>query len=62
MEMIYKIEVQKGSRWIERTTIPALSPNAALRAYGIRGSRPRLGSAVSKSGKRFRALNTGKTA
>lgn len=61
-EMIYKIEVLANPRkgvWKARTTIAAKSPNHALRAYGIRGTRPRLGEASSKSGKRFRALNTG---
>lgn len=60
--MIYKIEVctnQAKGIWTERTTIEATSPNKALRQYGIRGTRPRLGEATSKSGKRFRAINTG---
>lgn len=61
--MVYRIEVYKPSRdeWITRGFILATSPNNALRRYGLRGSRPRLGSAVSASGKRFRAINTGNT-
>ena len=59
-QMLYSVEVQKGRSWSHRVLVPATSPNAALRAYGI-GGRPRLGNVTSKSGKRFRALNTGTT-
>lgn len=60
--MTYKIEVQdrRNGNWRTRTTLPASSPNDALKQYGIAGTRPRLGQATSKSGKRFRALNTGR--
>lgn len=64
--MTFRIEVQdaKTGNWRERTLIsefprsgkPVTSPNHALKAYGIRGTRPRLGEATSNSGKRFRAV------
>lgn len=60
--MIYRIEVFVKGQWKPRTERTATSPNAALRAYGLRGTRPRLGQASSKSGRRFRAINTGRTA
>lgn len=44
----------RGTRY--RTTIEAASPNAALKAYGIKGTRPYRGQATSKSGKRFEAV------
>lgn len=56
---VYNIQVCtsiKRDTWANRTTVTAKSANHALRQYGIRGTRPRLGEATSKSGKRFRAV------
>lgn len=56
---VYNIEVCtsiKRNTWKYRDTKVATTGNQALRQYGIRGTRPRLNEATSKSGKRFRAV------
>lgn len=52
----FDIYVEKGNVLRFRETREASSANAALRGYGLKGSRPRMGSAVSASGKRFHAF------
>lgn len=52
----FDIQVSYKGEWRHRTTVNARSANAALKAYGISGSRPYLGEATSRSGKRFRAI------
>lgn len=63
--MSFKIQVQdrRNGNWRDRTVVsedrkgnPLTDQNDALRAYGVSGTRPRLGEATSKSGKRFRAV------
>ena len=54
------IYVLGSTGWKHRTTVEMPDAenveNRALRQYGIRGTRPRLGEATSKSGKRFCAV------
>lgn len=51
-----QVKDRRNGQFRDRTVVEAHSANAALRAYGIRGTRPRLGEATSKSGKRFKAI------
>lgn len=52
----YQIQAFVRGEWRDRAVVEAKSDNAALRAYGLRGTRPRLGQATSASGKRFQAV------
>jgi hypothetical protein len=59
---MFQIQVRNNDAdaWRVRVdSVEADSANAALRSYGIRGSRPYKGSARSKSGKQFRAIELG---
>jgi hypothetical protein len=56
---------KKTKNWQIRTTVivdttgdDTKDANKALRSYGIAGTRPRLGEAESKSGRRFKAVPT----
>lgn len=61
---MYAIYVLRGNRWVLRTTISHTpkgrelkNENDAVRyGYGCRGTHPRKGEAMSKSGKRFKAV------
>jgi hypothetical protein len=55
----FTIEVLVKGEWKQRDVIArdgVSTPNQALKAYGLRGSRPYKGEAMSNSGKRFRAI------
>lgn len=55
----FDIQVLVKGEWKHRETIAKVgvsTANQALKAYGLRGSRPYKGEAMSNSGKRFRAV------